>query len=109
MRVDHMTIEILCADLRDVWAKFVGVTERNVFCKNRPHGGAILGLSRKCGAEVHCWHPRSVCAQFRSNRTSGAGDKLFTDKLKHRPLILQTLEANLSQSGWNMQDWTYAC
>ena len=41
---------------------------------NRPHGGAITGLSGKFGAEVHCWHPRSVCAQFRSDRTSGAGD-----------------------------------
>ena len=83
MRVDHMTIEILCADLRDVWANFVGVTERNVFCKNRPHGGAIPGLSRKFGSEVHCWHPRSVCAQFRSDRTSGAGDYAFTDGLTH--------------------------
>ena len=54
MCVDHMTIEILCGDLRDIRAKFVGVTERNVFCKNLPHGGAIPGLSRKCGSEVHC-------------------------------------------------------
>ena len=76
-----MTIEILCADLRDVWAKFVGVMERNVFCKNRPHGGAIPGLSRNFEAEVHCWHPRSVCAKFRSNRTSGSGDYAFTDFL----------------------------
>ena len=75
----------------------------------RPQGGAIAALSGKCGAEVHCWHPRNVCAQFRSDRTSGTGDKLFTDKVKHRQLILQTLEANLSQSGWNMQDWTHAC
>ena len=73
----------MCADLRDVWAKFVGVTERNVFCKNRPHGGARPGLSRKFEAEVHCWHPRSVCAKFRSNRTSGAGDYAFTDGLTH--------------------------
>ena len=109
MRVNHMTIEILCADLRDVWAKFVGVMEINVFFKNRPHGGAITGLSVKFGAEVHCWHPRNECAQFRTDRTSGTGDQLFTDKLKHRQLILQTLEANLSQSGWNMQDWTYVC
>ena len=83
IHVDHMTIEILCADLCDIWAKFVGVTERNVFCKNRPHGGAIPGLSRKCGSEVHCWHPRSVCAQFHSNRTSGPGDYAFTDGLTH--------------------------
>ena len=82
MLVDHMTIEILCANLRDVWAKFVGVMERNVFSKNRPHGGAIPGLCRKCGSEVHCWPPRSVCAKFRSNRTSGAGDYAFTDKLR---------------------------
>ena len=26
MRVDHVSIEILCTDLRDVWANFVGVT-----------------------------------------------------------------------------------
>ena len=83
MRVDHMTTEILCADLRDIWAEFVGVTERNLFCKNRPHGGAIPDLSRKCGSEVHCWHPRSVCAEFHSNRTSGAGDCAFTDGLTH--------------------------
>ena len=83
MCVDHMTIEILCADLCDIWAKFVGVTERNVFCKNRPHGGAIPGLSRKCGSEVHCWHPRSVCAQFHSNRTSGPGDYAVTDGHTH--------------------------
>ena len=37
----------------------------------RPHGGAIAGLSGKFGAEVHCWHPRNVCAQFGSDRTSG--------------------------------------
>ena len=54
-----------------------------MFCKNRPHGGAITGLSRKCGAEVHCCHPRSVCAQFRSDRTSGAGDYALTDNLTH--------------------------
>ena len=40
----------------------------------RPHGGAITGLSGIFWAEVHCWHPRSVCAQFRSDRTSGTGD-----------------------------------
>ena len=75
-----------------------------------PHdGGAMPGRSRKFVSEVHCWHQRSVCAQFRSDRTSGTGDQLFTDKLKHRQLFLQTLEANLSQSGWNMQDRTDAC
>ena len=81
--------------------EFIKVIGPNV---KRPHGGAIPALSRKFEAEVHCWHPRSVCAQFRSDRTSGTGDKL-----KNRQLILQTLEANLSQSGWNMQDWTHAC
>ena len=40
----------------------------------RPHGGAIRGLSGKFRAEVHCWHARSVCAQFQSDRTSGTGD-----------------------------------
>ena len=39
-----------------------------------PHGGAITALSGKFGAEVHCWHPRNVCAQFGSDRTSGTRD-----------------------------------
>ena len=47
------------------------VIEPNI---KRPHGGAITALYGKFGAEVHCWHPRNVCAQFRSDRTSGTGD-----------------------------------
>ena len=74
-----------------------------------PHGGAITAQSGNFGAEGHCWHPGNVCAQFRSDPTTGTGDLLFTDKLKHRQLIQQTLEANLSQWGCNMQDWRYAC
>ena len=64
VRVDHMTMEIVYTELRDVWMKCVGlrVINRNVFCPNRPHGGAITG---RCGifrAEVRRWHPGSVCA-----------------------------------------------
>ena len=70
MCVDHMTIDILCPDLRDVWAKYV----KNVFCKHRPHGGAITGLSLNFQVEVHCWLSKSICTQFRSNQTSGIGD-----------------------------------
>ena len=74
MRVVHMTIDILCTDLCDVWAKYVGTMYKNMFCKHRPHGGAITGLSLKFQVEVHCWHSKSICTQFRSNWNSGIGD-----------------------------------
>ena len=69
-----MTMEILCTDLRDVWIKSVGVTFKNVFSRNGPHGGAITGLAGKFGAEVRPWYPGSVCGTFGSDRTSDTGD-----------------------------------
>ena len=46
--VDHMTIDILCTDLRDVWAKYVGaINVKKMFCKDRPHGGTITDLYLK--------------------------------------------------------------
>ena len=40
----------------------------------RFHGGVITDLSGEFGAEIHCWHPGSVCAQFGSDRAKDAGD-----------------------------------
>ena len=74
IHVGHMTIEILRTDLHDVWIKSVGVRTKNVFSRNRPHGGAITGLSGKFGAEVRPWHPGSVCAEFHTSQGNGAGD-----------------------------------
>ena len=40
IHVDDMTLEILCTDLCDFRAKYVGAVSKNVFSKNQPHGGA---------------------------------------------------------------------
>ena len=69
-----MTIEILCTDLRDFGTKSVGVLSKNVFCTNRPPGGAITGPCEKFGAEVLLWYPGNVCAQFGCEQANGAGD-----------------------------------
>ena len=75
IHVDDMTLEILCNDLRDFRAKSVGAVSKNVFCKNRPHGGARGGPCEKAGLEVVICHPRSVCAKFGIDRGNGSGDK----------------------------------
>ena len=43
IHVEEMSVDILCTDLRDFRAKIVGAVSKNVFCKNRPHGGARRG------------------------------------------------------------------
>ena len=43
IHVEEMRVDILCTDLRDFRAKIVGAVSKNVFCKNRPHGGARRG------------------------------------------------------------------
>ena len=53
IRLEHMTIEILCNNLQDFWTESGAVTYKNVFSKSRPPGGAITGHSGKFGAEVH--------------------------------------------------------
>ena len=75
MRVDGMSVEILCTALRDFRAKSVGAVSKNVFCKNRPDGGARRGACEESGAEVVICHPRSVCAKFGIDRANGGGDK----------------------------------
>ena len=45
--VDDMTIEILCTALCDFRPTSVGAVSINVFCKNRPHGGARRGPYEK--------------------------------------------------------------
>ena len=47
IHVDDMSVDILCSDLRDFRAKIVGAVSKNVFCKNRPHGGARRGPCEK--------------------------------------------------------------
>ena len=41
--VGHMTIEILCTDLRDVWIKSEGVLYIFLFYIDWPPGGAMKG------------------------------------------------------------------
>ena len=74
IRLDHMTIEILCTDLRDFWINSEGVISKRLFYISRPTGGAIKGPCEKCGAEVLKWHPGSVCAKFGRDRANCAGD-----------------------------------
>ena len=47
-----MTLERLCSNFRDFWAKSIGVVPKNVFHKGRPGGGAIGGACEKWGLEV---------------------------------------------------------
>ena len=66
IRVDDMSVEQVCTGFRDFRAKCVGAVSKNVFCKNRPHGGARRGPCEKfqmrgCGlAAKECvckvWH-----------------------------------------------------
>ena len=43
IRLDHMTIEILCTDLHDFWIKSQGIIGKIVFYISWPPGGAIKG------------------------------------------------------------------
>ena len=43
IHVEETSVDILCTDLCDFWAKIVGAVSKNVFCKNRPQGGARRG------------------------------------------------------------------
>ena len=74
IHVDDMTLEILCTNVRDFRAKSVGAVSKNVFCKNRPYGGARGGPGEKAGLEVVICHPRSVCAKFSIDKGNGCGD-----------------------------------
>ena len=74
MRVDDLTLEILCTDLCDFRAKSVGTVSKNVLCKNRPNGGARRGLCEKCGTEVQHCYPGSACAKLDRDRAYGGGD-----------------------------------
>ena len=51
--LDHMTIEILCTDLRDFCIKSQGVISKNVFYISWTKGGAIKGWCEKCRAKVY--------------------------------------------------------
>ena len=70
MRVDHMTIEILCTDLRDFWIKSQGVISKNVFYISRPKGGAIKGWCEKCRAKVYPQPLGSALTKFETDRWS---------------------------------------
>ena len=35
IHVDDMSVDILCTDLRDFWAKYVGAVSKNVFEKKK--------------------------------------------------------------------------
>ena len=52
IRLDHMTIEIMCTDLCAIWMKSEGVTSKNMFYISRPPGGALKGRCEKCRAKV---------------------------------------------------------
>ena len=43
IHVDDMSVDLLCTVLCDFRAKIVGAVSKNVFFKNRPHGGARRG------------------------------------------------------------------
>ena len=47
IHVDGMSVDILCTDLCDFRANILGAVSKNVFCKNRPHGGARRGPCEK--------------------------------------------------------------
>ena len=76
IHVDDMTLEILCADLRDYRANSAGAVSKNVFCKDQPCGGTREGPCEKAGLEVVTCHPRSVCAKFSIDRGNGSGDRV---------------------------------
>ena len=54
----------MCTNLRDVWTESVGVISQNVYCKNVPAGGAIIGQCQK----VPFLPPGNVCAKCHGNR-----------------------------------------
>ena len=49
IHVDEMSVDIPCTDLCDFRAQIVGAVSVNVFCKNRPHGGARRGACENRG------------------------------------------------------------
>ena len=59
---------MLCANLRDLWRRIVGVLSKNVFCTNLPAGGAVTAPCYTSGAEVHLRHLGNVHAQFRCDQ-----------------------------------------
>ena len=67
-----LTIEILCNNLRDFWSRNGGLLSMNVFWTHPPVGGAITGQCDNCEAEIHLWHPGSVCGKFRWCRGNGS-------------------------------------
>ena len=57
IRIDHMSIEIMCTDLRDNWIS--GWSNiRKLFFISRPPGGAIKGRCEKDRAKVFSLAPR---------------------------------------------------
>ena len=72
IQVDDMTSEILCTELRDFRPKSIGAVFKNVFCTNRPHGGARRGA---CQTSASDWASKEcVCAKFGIDRGNGSGD-----------------------------------
>ena len=55
-----MTLERLCTNFGDFWAKSVGVVSKNVFDKSWPGGGVRGGPCEKSGLEVVNW-PQCMC------------------------------------------------
>ena len=53
IHVDDMTVEILCTELHDLRAKFVGAVSKNVFNKRPPDGGARGGPCENLGPYFH--------------------------------------------------------
>ena len=55
IRLDRVTIEVMCTDLCDIFIKSEGVISKNVFYIGRPPGGAMKGRCEKCRAKVFPW------------------------------------------------------
>ena len=70
IRNDHMTIEIMCTNFREIWIKCEGLIAKNVFYISGPPGGAIKGKYEKCGAKVFPWPLGNVHRKFYTNRWS---------------------------------------
>ena len=66
----HLSVKILCTNLRDIWIKCKRVMSKKVFYISRPPGGAVRSWCEKCRGKVSRWPLGSVHTKFDAERCS---------------------------------------